>query len=127
MKRHSTPEVAKLLGIAQPNLQRAISEGRVKAPPIEKVGGIRVRLWTQGKSQPRERNSGMTNEKSIHVGKKQQDGRLYRRPGSPFIWLRLSSRCPDPRQLGNSGREKKLPRSSRREPRKSLPASMPIN
>lgn len=48
MKRHSTPEVAKLLGIAQPNLQRAISEGRVKAPPIEKVGGIRVRLWTQG-------------------------------------------------------------------------------
>ncbi len=46
MKRLSTGQVAKVLGMPQPNLQRAIREGKVKAPPLTTVGGVRVRLWS---------------------------------------------------------------------------------
>jgi predicted DNA-binding transcriptional regulator AlpA len=47
MLKRSTPAVAKLLGLQQANFQRYISEGRVTAPKIQKIGGLRVRLWTQ--------------------------------------------------------------------------------
>ena len=46
MRKLSTAEVAKMLGLHQPNLQRAIKAGKVKAPPLTRVGGVRVRLWT---------------------------------------------------------------------------------
>jgi predicted DNA-binding transcriptional regulator AlpA len=46
MRTLSTSQVAKLLGLWQPNLQRAIREGKVKAPPLVKVGGMRIRLWS---------------------------------------------------------------------------------
>jgi len=42
----STTQAAKLLGLHQPNLQRAIREGRVKAPPLVTVGGVKIRLWS---------------------------------------------------------------------------------
>jgi excisionase family DNA binding protein len=48
VRKYSTTEVAKMLGIHQPNLQRAIRQGRVTAPPLVKVGRMRIRLWTKG-------------------------------------------------------------------------------
>ena len=48
MKReYSTVEVAKKLGIAQPNLQRLIRAGRINAPPIQTLGRVKVRLWSE--------------------------------------------------------------------------------
>jgi predicted DNA-binding transcriptional regulator AlpA len=47
MRKYSTPEVAKMLGIHQPNLQRAIREERISAPPLVKVGRLRIRLWSK--------------------------------------------------------------------------------
>ena len=46
MRKLSTAQTAKVLGIQQPNLQRLIRQGKIKAPTITTVGGIRVRLWS---------------------------------------------------------------------------------
>ena len=35
-----------MLGLLQPNLQRAIRDGKVKAPPLTRVGGVKIRLWS---------------------------------------------------------------------------------
>jgi excisionase family DNA binding protein len=45
-KQYSTVEVAKLLGIAQPNLQRLIRQGKIPAPPVQSLGNVKIRLWT---------------------------------------------------------------------------------
>jgi excisionase family DNA binding protein len=47
MRRYSTTEVAKMLGIHQPNLQRAIRQKRIPFPPLERVGRLKIRLWTK--------------------------------------------------------------------------------
>jgi excisionase family DNA binding protein len=47
MRKYSTTEVAKMLGLHQPNLQRAIRQRRITAPPIVKVGRMRIRLWSK--------------------------------------------------------------------------------
>jgi len=47
MRKHSTAQVAKMLGLYQPNLQRIMAQGRVKAPPLVTVGGVKVRLWSE--------------------------------------------------------------------------------
>jgi predicted DNA-binding transcriptional regulator AlpA len=46
-KQYSTVEVAKKLGIAQPNLQRLIRTGRIEAPPIHTLGNVKIRLWSE--------------------------------------------------------------------------------
>lgn len=46
-RRYSTVEVAKKLGLWQPNLQRLMREGCIPAPPVERVGRIQVRLWSE--------------------------------------------------------------------------------
>ena len=46
MRRYSTAEVAKMLGVHQPNLQRLIREKRIPFPPLQRVGKLRIRLWT---------------------------------------------------------------------------------
>ena len=46
MRTLSTSQVAKLLGLWQPNLQRLIRQRKVKAPPLVKVGGMKIRLWS---------------------------------------------------------------------------------
>src|SRR5712691_3491262 len=46
MPKLSTVQVAKLLGVHQPNFQRAIKQGTIPAPPLANVGGIKVRLWS---------------------------------------------------------------------------------
>jgi len=45
MKGFSTLEAAKKLGVARLTLQRHVTAKTVKAPPLQKVGGVRVRLW----------------------------------------------------------------------------------
>jgi hypothetical protein len=47
MRKYSTAQVAKMLGLYQPNLQRIMAQGRVKAPPLVAVGGVKVRLWSE--------------------------------------------------------------------------------
>lgn len=47
MKRYSTVQAAKMLGIHPANLQRLMRQKRVSFPPIEMVGGLRIRLWTE--------------------------------------------------------------------------------
>jgi predicted DNA-binding transcriptional regulator AlpA len=46
MKTYSTVKVAKMLGIGWSTLHRWIVDGKVKAPPIQTLGGVKVRLWT---------------------------------------------------------------------------------
>ena len=46
MRRYSTAEVAKMLGLHQPNLQRLIRERRIPFPPLQRVGKLRIRLWS---------------------------------------------------------------------------------
>ncbi len=36
-----------MLGLLRPNLQRAMVEGRLKAPPLTRVGGVKIRLWSR--------------------------------------------------------------------------------
>jgi hypothetical protein len=42
----STREAAKKLGVTILTLQRHVSAKTVEAPPLQKVGGVSVRLWT---------------------------------------------------------------------------------
>jgi hypothetical protein len=42
----STRDAAKKLGITILTLQRHVSAKTVDAPRLQKVGGVRVRLWT---------------------------------------------------------------------------------
>jgi excisionase family DNA binding protein len=46
MRRYSTSQVAKMLGLHQPNLQRLIRERRITFPALQRVGKLRIRLWT---------------------------------------------------------------------------------
>jgi transposase len=46
MKGLSTREAAKKLGVHILTLQRHVRAKTVKAPPLQKIGGISVRLWT---------------------------------------------------------------------------------
>ena len=46
MRKFSTSEASKMLGLHRVNLQKAIAQRKVPAPRLVKVGGVRVRLWT---------------------------------------------------------------------------------
>jgi hypothetical protein len=46
MKKYSTSQVAKMLGLQRPNLQRAIRQKRIPVPPLVKVGELEIRLWS---------------------------------------------------------------------------------
>lgn len=45
-EQFSTREAAKKLGVTLLTLQRHVSKKTVQAPPLRKVGGVSVRLWT---------------------------------------------------------------------------------
>ncbi len=47
MKTYSTVEVARLLGIGNDTLHRWIHTKKVPAPPVQSVGGLSIRLWTE--------------------------------------------------------------------------------
>jgi predicted site-specific integrase-resolvase len=44
---YSTREAAKKLGVTILTLQRHVSAGTVDAPPLQRVGGVKVRLWKE--------------------------------------------------------------------------------
>ncbi len=46
MKVCSTREAATKLGVSLMTLQRYIAAGKIRAPKVQRVGGIRVRLWS---------------------------------------------------------------------------------
>ena len=46
-EQFSTREAAKKLGRTLLSLQRHIAAGTVDAPPLSKVGGVTVRLWSE--------------------------------------------------------------------------------
>jgi excisionase family DNA binding protein len=47
MKTYSTIQAAKLLEVTSDTLHRWIREKRVEAPPLQTLGGMQVRLWTE--------------------------------------------------------------------------------
>ena len=47
MNMFSTPEAARKCGIHHITLQRWVSEGRIEAPKLQRVGGVVVRLWRE--------------------------------------------------------------------------------
>jgi excisionase family DNA binding protein len=47
MKRYSTVEVAKLLGVGNDTLHRWIHSNVISAPPVQRLGNVSVRLWTE--------------------------------------------------------------------------------
>jgi len=48
MKTYSTVQVAKLLDIGTDTLHRWMREKKVPTPPAQAVGGMSVRLWSEG-------------------------------------------------------------------------------
>jgi hypothetical protein len=42
----STRDAAKKIGVALLTLQRHVSSKTVDAPPLQKIGGVSVRLWS---------------------------------------------------------------------------------
>jgi hypothetical protein len=46
MSTYSTNQVAKKLKIDQANLQRAIRQKTVPFPPLQQVGALEIRLWS---------------------------------------------------------------------------------
>jgi len=47
MKGYSTREAAKKLGVTILTLQRHVSAKTVPAPALQRVGGVRARLWSE--------------------------------------------------------------------------------
>lgn len=46
MNNCSTREAAAKLGVSLVTLQRRIANGSIRAPKLQKVGGVTVRLWS---------------------------------------------------------------------------------
>ncbi len=47
MRRYTTRETAKAIGVSWITLQRWVSSGKVKAPPVVLSGNRAVRLWSE--------------------------------------------------------------------------------
>jgi len=45
--KHTTSEVAQIVGIHLATLQRWIAQGKVKAPPPTLIGAVGYRLWSR--------------------------------------------------------------------------------
>jgi predicted site-specific integrase-resolvase len=43
----STRGAARKLGLSLITLQRYIAAGKISAPKLQRIGGVRVRLWTE--------------------------------------------------------------------------------
>jgi len=47
MRLFSTREAAKRLGISFPSINRYIASKKIRLPPLTRVGGVTVRLWSE--------------------------------------------------------------------------------
>jgi predicted site-specific integrase-resolvase len=48
MKKVSTREAARKLGLSFPTLNRYIAAGKIAVPPVQELGGGKFRLWSEG-------------------------------------------------------------------------------
>ncbi len=46
MRRVSTRDAARKLGVSLISLQRYIAAKKITVPKLQRIGGVRVRLWT---------------------------------------------------------------------------------
>lgn len=46
MSEYSTREAAEKLGLSIISLKRYVAAGKIPTPPVTRVGGVRVRLWS---------------------------------------------------------------------------------
>lgn len=46
MKQYSTREAAQKLGLDFRTMQRRIADGRIPVPPVQSLGGVQFRIWT---------------------------------------------------------------------------------
>jgi len=47
MRKYSTREAAKILGLDVRSIQRYITAGKISAPPVQNLGGGKYRVWTE--------------------------------------------------------------------------------
>jgi len=47
MKTYSTAKVAKILGVGTETIYRWMHEGKFPTPPLQHLGGMRIRLWSE--------------------------------------------------------------------------------
>jgi predicted DNA-binding transcriptional regulator AlpA len=47
MKSYSTLRVAKLLKLTSATLHRWIRDKKIQAPPVQSLGGVQVRIWSE--------------------------------------------------------------------------------
>ncbi len=47
MKMYSTKQAAPKIGVSWITLQRHVTSGKIAVPPLQKVGGVTVRLWSE--------------------------------------------------------------------------------
>jgi len=47
MATYSTLQVAKVLNLTSATLHRWIREKKIKAPPVQALGGVHIRLWSE--------------------------------------------------------------------------------
>jgi predicted site-specific integrase-resolvase len=47
MKTYSTKQAATKIGVSWITLQRYVTSGKIIVPPLQKAGGVTVRLWTE--------------------------------------------------------------------------------
>ena len=47
MKAHSTAQAARILRVSRMTLYRYIVTRKITPPPMKRVGGVKIRLWTQ--------------------------------------------------------------------------------
>jgi len=47
MHHYSTREAAQMLGLDWRTIQRYIADGKIPAPPVQKIGGGKFRAWTE--------------------------------------------------------------------------------
>lgn len=75
MAQYSTREAAKRIGIHQITLQEYIAAGKVPAPPVTRIGGVLVRLWTDKDIQRvKEALPKIANGRKTRYQKKKGDG-----------------------------------------------------
>jgi len=73
---YSTREAARKLGIHLVTLQNYLAKGTIPAPPIVRVGGVQVRLWTDAdierasKFMPKPKNGRKTRWQKLRAKRK---------------------------------------------------------
>ena len=82
MKSLSTREASRKLGISLISVQRYIAAKKITAPKVQKIGGMRFRLWTD-RDIKRVRIQLSRNGRGKRTLQKVQEGSVSRRKPQP--------------------------------------------